>query len=66
MLEMNWFIRMVHLGLLWRKFVDTLSIDDELLDCALHPNSTSISERRHNHEELRQSQIVNSHLNANL
>ena len=66
MLEMNWFIRMVYLGLLWRKFADTFSFDDELLYRALHTNSTSVSERRNNHEELRQSKIVDSHLNATL
>ena len=66
MLELNWFIRMVHLGLLWRQFSDTFSFDDKLLYRALHTNSTSTSERRNNHEELRQSEIVDSHLNATL
>ena len=63
---MNWFIRMVYLGLLWRKFANTFSFDDELLYHALHTNSTSTSERCDYCEELRQSKIVNSHLNASL
>ena len=66
MLELNWFIRMVYLGLLWRKFADTFSFNDKLLYRALHTNSTSISERRYIREKLRQSEIVDSHLNATL
>ena len=66
MLELNWFIRMVYLGLLWRQFADTFSLHDKLLYCALHPNSAFASKRCYNYEELHQSKIVDSHLNARL